>query len=261
MFGKLLKKDLSRNMRWLWILFVATLGIAILGRGCKELGASILLFKILGIFLDSVFYSLLVNVVLQPFLRNFLNFTKSLYGDESYLTHTLPVTKNQIINAKFVTALIEMTLGFLVMVVSLLFMFWTPTFFQELGLLLSFVIAGEFSMTWLMILFLLLVVTEFVMFLSIIFFAIVVAYRAKEKRVLKTFLLTAGMAFASIIVLFVIILIVLALQGVSLTSATLTLTSSALFSVLLAGITVYTAISVLFYLLAKKIFNRGVNVD
>lgn len=261
MFGKLLKKDLSRNMRWLWILFVATLGIAILGRGCKELGASILLFKILGIFFDSVFYALLVNVVLQPFLRNFLNFTKSLYGDESYLTHTLPVTKNQIINAKFVTALIEMALGFSVMVVSILIMFWTPTMFDSLALLLSFVIVGQFSIGGLFVLFVTLVVVEFVMFLSIIFFSIVVAYRAKEKRVLKTFLLTAGMAFASIIVLFIVILIVLTLNGVALTSATVTLTSTALYSVLVTGIVVYFVISVLFYCLAKKIFNRGVNVD
>ena len=261
MFGKLLKKDLSRNMRWLWILFVATLGIAVLGRGCKELGENIMLFKILGIFFDSVYYALLVNVVLQPFLRNFLNFSKSLYGDESYLTHTLPVTKNQIINAKFVTAVIEMTLGFVVMVASLLIMFVTPTFFDELAFLLSFVITGQFSITWLLILFVLLVVAEFLMFLSIIFFAIVVAYRAKEKRVLKTFLLTAGMAFASIIVLFLIILVVLTLNGVQLTSATLVLSNTALFSVLITGIVVYLVISVVFYYLAKKFFKQGVNVD
>lgn len=261
MFGKLLKKDLSRNMRWLWILFVTTLGIAVLGRGCKELGANILMFKILGIFLDSVFYALLVNVVLQAFLRNFLNFTKSLYGDESYLTHTLPVTKNQIINAKFLTAVIEMTLGFLVLVASLLIMFVTPTFFDELALLLSFVIKGQFSMAWLVILFVLLIIVEFFMFLAIIFFSIVLAYRAREKRILKTFLFTTAFAFASIIVLFLIILAVLALNGVQLTSATLTLTSTTLYSVLITGIVVYTAISVLFYFLTKRFFRQGVNVD
>lgn len=261
MFGKLLKKDLSRNMRWLWILFATTLGIAIVGRGCKELGTHIVLFKILGIFFDSVYYSLLVNVVLQPFLRNFLNFTKSLYGDESYLTHTLPVTKSQIINSKFVTALIEMILGFLVLVISLLFMFWTPDLFENLAMLLSFVIIGQFSIGWLLTLFISLVVVEFLMFLSIILFSIVVAYRAKEKRVLKTFLLTAGMAFASITVLFIVMLIVLGCNGVQITGAKLTLTNTALYSVLITGIIVYLSISFLFYFLAKKIFNRGVNVD
>jgi len=101
MFAKLLKNDLKKNMRWLWILFVTTIAVAGVNRGCKELAENIAVFKIFAIIFDSVFYALLVNVILHPFLRNFMNFSKSLYGDESYLTHTLPVTKNQIINSKF----------------------------------------------------------------------------------------------------------------------------------------------------------------
>ena len=41
---------------------------------------NIAFFKIVGILFDSVFYSLAVNVVLQPFLRNFLNFSKSFFN-------------------------------------------------------------------------------------------------------------------------------------------------------------------------------------
>ena len=74
MLSKLLKKDLNKNMRWLWILFAATIVVSAITRGCKELGENIAFFKILGIFFDSVFYALAVNVILQPFLRNFLNF-------------------------------------------------------------------------------------------------------------------------------------------------------------------------------------------
>ena len=57
MLSKLLKKDLKRNMRWMWILFVSTIGFAIQGRLVKELGDNIMFFKILGIFFDSVFYN------------------------------------------------------------------------------------------------------------------------------------------------------------------------------------------------------------
>ena len=77
MFAKLLKNDLKRDMRWLWILFVSTIAVACVTRGCKALGENVLFFKILAIFFDSVFYSLAVNIVLQPFLRNFTNFSKS----------------------------------------------------------------------------------------------------------------------------------------------------------------------------------------
>ena len=80
MLSKLLKIDLKKNMRWLWILFVATIVVAGITRGCKELGENIAFFKILGIFFDSIFYSLAVNVILQPFLRHFLNFSKSSWN-------------------------------------------------------------------------------------------------------------------------------------------------------------------------------------
>ena len=69
MLSKLLKNDLKKNMRWLWILFVSTMAVAGVARGCKELGENIMFFKILGIFFDNIFYALLINSIIQPFLR------------------------------------------------------------------------------------------------------------------------------------------------------------------------------------------------
>ena len=177
MLSKLLKKDLNKNMRWMWILFVSTIFIALTTRGCKELGQNIVFFKILAIFFESVFYALAVNVVLQAFLRNFLNFTKSFYSDEAYLTHTLPVTKNQLINSKFLTAIIEITLGFLCLISSILIMFYSPTMLETLKLFLSTVISGSFSVILVLILICILIIVEFLMFISIIYFSIVLGYK------------------------------------------------------------------------------------
>ena len=52
MFSKLLKKDLKKNMRWLWILFVSTIAIAGITRGTKELGKNIAFFKVMYVFFD-----------------------------------------------------------------------------------------------------------------------------------------------------------------------------------------------------------------
>jgi len=99
------------------------------------------------------------------------------------------------------------------------------------------------------------------MFISIIFFSIVLAYRAKEKRVLKTFMLTAGFSFVALIVLSIFMIAVLSINGVELTSTTLVLSSSAFVSIILTGIIVYLAVIITFYLLTKKEFKKGVNVD
>lgn len=261
MLSKLLKNDLKKNMRWFWILLVSTIAVALIDRGCKELAEKIAFFKILAILFDSVLYSLLVNLILQPFLRSFLNFSKSLYGDESYLTHTLPVSKNNIINSKFLTSLIEICLGFITIVISLLIMFGSPTMFDTLKLLMSLIISGDFNIYLVLILFIFLVLVEFCMFFSIIFFSIVLAYRSKEKRVLKTFLFTTAFSFASITVLSLVMIVVLLINGISLSSATLVLSNTAFLSIILSGIIVYSAIILVFYFLTKMLFNKGVNVD
>ena len=261
MLSKLLKNDLKKNMHWLWILFVSTIAVAGITRGCKELGKTIAFFKIMGIFFDSVFYALAVNVILHPFLRNFLNFTKSFYSDEAYLTHTLPVTKTQLINSKYLTALIEMTLGFASLIISILILFISPTMFDFLKMIFATIITGKFSLTLSLILFIILVIVEFSMFLSIIYFAIVKAYQSKEKRFLKAFAISAAMAFASLAVLTVAMIIVLLINKVKFSTSNLILSSSAFISVLLTGIVVYTASTILFYCLAKREFNKGVNID
>jgi hypothetical protein len=261
MLNKLLKYDLKRNYRLLCIMFLSTLVISGINRGCKELGESVAFFKLLSIIFDSVFYTLAINCLIQPFLRNFLNFTKSFYSDESYLTHTLPVTKNQLINSKYLTALIELVSAFIVVIVSLLIVFATPTMDEFLKLFLSTVISGSFSWLLVISLMIILVIVEFLLFISIIFYSIVLAYKSKEKRVFKAFLYTAGFAFASLIVLSNFMIIVLVANNVSLSSSTLILSNTAFFGVVLTGIAVYLTGAIVFYFLTKREFKKGVNVD
>ena len=261
MLSKLLKNDLKKNMRILSILFISTLIIAGMTRCLNELGKSFIFFEIASIFFESVYYTLAVNIIIHPFLRNFLNFTKSFYSDESYLTHTLPVTKNQLINSKYLTAIIEISLGFICLIASILIMYANPTMDQFLTLFLSTVISGEFSLYLVLSLFVILVIVEFLMFISIIYFSIVIAYKSKEKRVFKSFLITALTSFISLSILAVVMIAVLLINGINLTSTTLTLSYPAFISIILTGIIVYLLISILFYFLAKKEFNKGVNVD
>ena len=261
MLSKLLKYDLKKNMRWLWILFTATICIAGMARGFKELGEIIGFFKILGIIFDSVFYTLAINCLLQPFLRSFLNFTKSFYGDESYLTHTLPVTKNQLINSKFLTALIEMLLGFITIIIALLILFASPTTAQMLRGLFATIVTENISLFWSLTVLVILIFVEFCMFISIILFAVVLAYKSREKRVLKSFGYSALLAFAFLGVLSITMVIILLINKVDLTSTTIALSKGTFFSVMLTGIIVYSLAITLCYFLTKKEFNKGVNVD
>ena len=261
MLSKLLKNDLKKNMRWMWILFISTIALAGLTRGINELGKNIAFFKMAGVFLEGVFYGLAINAIIQPFLRNFLNFHKSFYSDESYLTHTLPVTKNQLINSKYLTATIEMLAGFAILVVSILIMYAGPNLKNILTLLFSSIVTEPVSLTLSLILFVILVIVEFMMFISIIDFSIVIAFKSRDRRILKTFFLTVGFAFASLFVLFIIMFTVLSINGIKLTSTTLILSKTAFYSVLITGIITYSLVIMVFYFLTKHHFNKGVDVD
>ena len=261
MLSKLLKRDLKKNMRWMWILFVGAIGFALITRGVKELGENVAFFKMIGVFLEGIYYGLAINLIIQAFLRNFLNFHKSFYSDESYLTHTLPVTKNQLINSKYLTAFIEIVAGFGSLILSLLIMYAGPNFTQFLKLLFSTLITGEFSVALALISVVILIIVEFLMFISIIDFAIVMGFKSKEKRILKSFLITAACAFAAITVLAISLIIVLSINGIKFTTTSLVLSATAFYSVIVSAIVIYLAVTILFYSLAKREFNKGVNVD
>ena len=156
---------------------------------------------------------------------------------------------------------LEIVAGFATLIVSLLILFAGPNFIDSLKLLVSTAVSGNFSIVLVLVLFVILVVVEFLMFISIIDFSIVVAFKSKDRRILKTFLISMGCAFASLAVLMVCMLAVLAINGIKLTSTSLVLEAGAMYSVFISAIVVYSAVSVLFYFLAKKEFNKGVNVD
>ena len=173
----------------------------------------------------------------------------------------MPVTKSQLLTSKMLTAIIEIVLGFVSLVVSLLIVFASPTMLDTLELFISMIVSGDFSVVLFLILFVLLVLVEFLMFISIIYFSIVLAYREKEKRLLKTFGLTGWLSLAACSVLSVFMIIVLAINKVDLSSTTLVLSGSACLSVFITGIIVYSVATVVFYFLTKKVFTKGVNVD
>ena len=140
-------------------------------------------------------------------------------------------------------------------------MYASPSLDDMLMMLLSTTVSGYVSL-WLAVgLIFTLIIIEFLMYISIIFYSIVVSYRAREKRVLKTFLTTVLMAFVAITILSIVMVVVLLTNGVDLSTTTLILPNTAFLGVLISGIVVYTLVSIFFYFMTKHEFNKGVDVD
>ena len=65
------------------------------------MGQSIII-NIIGQISVGCMFSMIFSILINTMMRSWVRFRDSLYKDESYLTHTLPVTKNELYNSKFI---------------------------------------------------------------------------------------------------------------------------------------------------------------
>ena len=106
MLGKLIKYDFKWMMKQLMPFYILTVVFAIAVRILSGLESTVALEIFKGIATGTM-YSLMVASIINMAIRNWVRFRISIFGDEAYLTHTLPVKKSDIFLSKFVLALVS----------------------------------------------------------------------------------------------------------------------------------------------------------
>ena len=117
MLGKLLKYDLKDLLKSISVFYILSFIGAVLTRIFGSLTNTIIIEIIRQVCMGFMF-SMLASSLINTLMRNWVRFKQTLYGDESYLTHTLPVTKKEIYLSKSL-------LGFINMFITLLIAFYT----------------------------------------------------------------------------------------------------------------------------------------
>lgn len=99
MLGKLFKYDFKwmSKVTYVYVLILIVISIAL---KIVESVDQTFLLVILDKILVSMFISCIVSILLTSSIRIWARFINNFYKDESYLTHTLPVTKNELFNSK-----------------------------------------------------------------------------------------------------------------------------------------------------------------
>ena len=96
MIAKLLKYDIKKMSKLLVYLYVAALVSAGLTRFIY-IWKDIQFVAILGYVFSAVTYSLIGSILVNTFVHILRVFISNFYKDESYLTHTLPVDRHQLL--------------------------------------------------------------------------------------------------------------------------------------------------------------------
>ena len=129
MLIKLLKYDLKYMIKNMSVFYILSIFFAITTR-LLSLPEQTVMITILSKISSGCMIAMIANIIINVMMRSWVRFRDSLYKDESYLTHTLPVTKNDLYNSKFIQTFVFFFIGFVISLLSLFVAYYTPDTWQ-----------------------------------------------------------------------------------------------------------------------------------
>ena len=133
MLKKLLKYDLKYMLKNMSVFYILTIFFALTTR---------LFFSLNQTISVGIMYALIANTLINTLMRSWLRFRDSIYKDEAYLTHTLPVSKNNIYDSKFIQTLVFFIAGFMVIILALFIAYYTKERWQLLKEFINTITTG-----------------------------------------------------------------------------------------------------------------------
>lgn len=124
MLTKLLKYDLKYMIKNMSVFYILSIFFAITTRILFSIEQSVII-NIIGQISVGCMFAMIANILINTMMRSWIRFRDSLYKDEAYLTHTLPVTKSELYNSKFIQTLIFFLIGFIVILFSLFIAYYS----------------------------------------------------------------------------------------------------------------------------------------
>ena len=235
---------------------------AILTRVLSNFNNSFILeltYKISLICLILMIICILINVVMRSWVR----FNDSIYKDESYLTHTLPVTKNEIYNSKFIQTLIFFIVSFIVIIISLFIGIYSKEILNYLKESINVITESiDFSTTFFITSILLLIFLELFNMLQSGYLGLILGNQKNNNKIAHsvaygfvTYLIT------QIIPLLLVFVVGLFNNNVMNLFKNNTINSNILRLLMVLSIIMYLIIIIIMNIICKKELNKGVNVE
>jgi len=258
MLKYLMKYDLRKMLKLLVWFYAISLALAALTR-ILYIWNDIQVIRIIGMVSAGFTYSAIANIVINTFIHILMRFTTSFYKDQSYLTHTLPVKKGELILSKYLSSLIVILLSVIVSFLSLFIMFYSPEFMQNLKFALDSVVAGFNMPSGLFVcLIVLIIFAQICAIISFAFTAIVKGYSYNHKRGIRGFLCFYLLCSITTLILSVILT---AITGNIDSLLANQMSSETFLTVALVALISYSCFALLFYFICRKEFKKGVNID
>ncbi len=262
MLKKLMKYDLKWCFKPLVVFYILALFFSIITRFIESLDKT-LMVVIIDKICSGIVIAMLINILINCFMRNWVRVIRNVYKDESYLTHTLPVSKSKIYLSKILTSSITLLVSLGVILLCLAIVCLNDTSWialkQSLEQSAIFLNSTIFSLVTVLIL------TVFFEFLFVIMagiLGIIIGHKANNLKIIKS--LVSG--FSIYMLLSICSLGIIYVSGffnsdILSIFSNMEISSEAMKSIMLIGTTIYAIYIVAIYVVSNKLLNKGVNVD
>ncbi len=262
MLSKLLKYDLKWCFKPLAVFYLLSLFFAVVVRILESMEKS-LIIVILDKICVGALISMIISILINCFMRNWARFVENIYKDESYLTHTLPVSKNKIYLSKVLTAAITLLVSFIVITLCLAIAVLTKDSWIFIKTTLEqsaiYFDSSVFSLVFIML------ITVFFEVLFMIMsgiLGIVIGHKSNNLKIIKSivygFIIYMLFSAFSVSVLYIFGLLNPEIMTLF---TSMTVSSNTLKGMMLIAILIYGIYILITYFIGNKLFNKGVNVD
>ena len=263
MLGKLLKYDLKWKYKVLVVFYLLGIIFAVLGRTFTGIENSVL-FNIIGQICNGTAIAMAVNALINNLMRVWVRFRKNLYKDEAYLTHTLPIEKKTIFLSKVLSAIITMLTTTVVIVICIAICYYSAENIEFVKTALEFV-ATTYNSTvveFLLITFAVLAL-ELIYALLAGFIGIILGHKSNNMKLGKS-IIYGFIAYMIPQTFTLVILFIIGLFNpdiMNLINTTEMINLEVIKTIMYIGIVIYIVYIIAYYIIGKKLFEKGVNVD
>lgn len=263
MLKKLLKYDLKYMIKNMSIFYILAIFFSILTRILFSLKQTVIV-NIIGQITVGCMFSMIASTLINTLMRSWVRFNDSIYKDEAYLTHTLPVTKKNIYDSKFIETLIFFVIGFLVVILSLFIAYYTKDRWIMLkGLIDSITTGLNFNTPLFLLSAIAVIFLEIFNAIQCGFLGLILGHKKNNNKIAYSILFgfIAYIVSQSIVLFLVFVVGLFNPTIMDLFKSNILLDTSSFKLLVLLSIILYLLIIFIMNLLCKYVFNKGVNIE
>lgn len=263
MLKKLLKHDLESIFKFIIVFYILALFFGLLTRIFLSIDGSFIM-NIIGKICSGAAISMIVSILINSLMRLWVRFKNNFYGDESYLTHTLPVDKKTLYLSKVLTSIITLFTSILVIGLTLFIAYYSKENIETLkNILLPIANAYGSTIIKILLAFLFIFFLEFANALQYGYTGMIIGHKMNNAKmgfsVLFGFIAYIIIQIFTLLMIFIVALFNKDIMNLFFTNEIINIDVVKI--IILLAIITYVITFIIEYIINLKLFKNGVNVD